>query len=336
MANFSYTTNPGYKDLFVDLGRAIQWHYRPENWGDYEFPRDFYKDVRHYFNAPIEDIFPVLYIALAFTLTRYAFNAFISNPVVNWLRLNKESDRPKFHESFWKFLVYSATWSACCYLLLLSGKYTYFTEPWTLWDDWAIDMVVPDDIKILYYIECGFYVHSIYATLYMDAVRKDFFAMLVHHVLTVSLLTFSYCTKYHKTGILVLFCHDVSDVMLEFTKLNVYLKNRNGKYYPFHEYISNIGFVGFALVWFVFRLYWFPLRILYTSSVISTHVAAYRGAGLYLFFNSMMWILLVLDIYWFYFIMLFLYKVATGQLKEIEDTREDAPEEKTLVDKKQE
>ena len=99
---------------------------------------------------------------------------------------------------------------------------------------------------------------------------------------------------------LVIFVHDVTDILLEFTKCNVYLKNRNGKFYAFHEQISNIGFATFTLAWFLFRLYWFPLKILYSTGVVGVHKAYYRGAGLYTFFNILLWILLILDIYWFY------------------------------------
>jgi ceramide synthetase len=156
----------------------------------------------------------------------------------------------------------------------------------------------------------------------MDERRKDFFVMLVHHVLTMTLIIVSYATRYHKIGILVVFVHDVTDILLEFTKCNVYLKNRNKKYYPFHEYVANIGFATFAVAWYVFRLYWFPLKILYSTGVVAAHRAYHRGAGLYAFFNGLLWFLLFLDLYWFYYIIHFLYKVATGQASEVNDTRD--------------
>ena len=64
----------------------------------------------------------------------------------------------------------------------------------------------------------------------------------------VCFLPFSHY-RYHKNGILVLFMHDVADILLEFTKCNVYMKKRNGRIYSIHEYVSNVGFVAFALVW---------------------------------------------------------------------------------------
>lgn len=73
---------------------------------------------------------------------------------------------------------------------------------------------------------------------------------------------------------------------------------------------------------FVFRLYWFPLKILYSTSVVSIYTAVERGAGLYGFFNVLLWFLLALDLYWFNLIIMFLGKVLTGQVDSFEDTRE--------------
>ena len=56
-------------------------------------------------------------------------------------------------------------------------------------------MYVPFDIKLMYFVQCGFYLHSIYGTLYMDYKRKDFYVMLLHHVLTMTLIFVSYATR---------------------------------------------------------------------------------------------------------------------------------------------
>ncbi|CAF0836893.1 unnamed protein product [Brachionus calyciflorus] len=320
--NFSYTENPGYIDLLVGMYRGMRWYYREENWGNYTFPASFFDDFRKYYHFKLEESYPILYIAIIFTLVRYVFELGICRPIVNYLKVDDKADREKFPESCWKFVVYSFLWGYTCYLLIFDGRFNYFTDQSNIWDDWSIGMDVPFEIRLIYFIECGFYLHSIYATIFMDAWRKDFFVMLLHHVLTLTLISVSYATRYHKIGILVLFVHDITDILLEFTKCNVHLKKRNKKFYPIHETISNYGFGAFTFAWFVFRLYWFPLKILYATGVVSVHKAYQRGAGLYGFFNSLLWLLLVLDIYWFYFVLLFLYKVATGQLKEISDTRD--------------
>lgn len=56
-------------------------------------------------------------------------------------------------------------------------------------------MSVPTDIAIAYLIQGSFYGHSIYATIYMDAWRKDSAVMVVHHIITLALICFSYAFR---------------------------------------------------------------------------------------------------------------------------------------------
>lgn len=60
-------------------------------------------------------------------------------------------------------------------------------------------MPVPTDIAIAYLIQGSFYGHSIYATIYMDAWRKDSAVMVVHHIITLALICFSYAFRYFVT-----------------------------------------------------------------------------------------------------------------------------------------
>lgn len=334
--NCSYTTSPTYVDLVSDMYTAMAWYYRTDNWEGYTFPQGFLDDFNKYYSFPIEEAMPIAYLGFLFTFLRYFFEIYLCKPFVKWLQIDAKSDQTKFPESAWKFLIYAGLWSYIANLLLFNPEFDYFINPQEIWEDWEIGMPIPIEIKYLYFVECGFYIHSVYATLFMDEKRKDFAVMLIHHFLTLVLIIVSYGTRYHKIGVMVLFVHDATDIILEFTKCNVYLKNRSGKYYAFHDHIANIGFVSFTGAWYLFRLYWFPLKVLYTCGVVAAHRAYLRGAGLYAFFNSLLWFLLCLDIYWFYFILLFLYKVASGQMDSIQDLREDEVEDGSDDDKKDE
>lgn len=55
--------------------------------------------------------------------------------------------------------------------------------------------------------------------------------------------------RFHNIGLLVLFLHDINDIQLEFTKLNVYFKTRGGDYYLVHDILSNMGSVSFSITW---------------------------------------------------------------------------------------
>lgn len=56
-------------------------------------------------------------------------------------------------------------------------------------------------------------------------------------------------SRYHNIGILVLFLHDINDIQLEFTKVNVYFKIRGGKEHFINDVLSNMGAVSFSITW---------------------------------------------------------------------------------------
>ncbi|XP_037673973.1 ceramide synthase 1 [Choloepus didactylus] len=222
-------------------------------------------------------------------------------------------------ESAWKFLFSLGAWSYSAYLLL-GTDYPFFHDPPSVFYDWTPGMAVPRDIAAAYLLQGSFYGHAIYATLYMDAWRRDSVVMLLHHVVTLVLLVSSYACRYHNVGVLVLFLHDISDVLLEFTKLNIYFKLRGGSYHRLHGLAAAMGCVSFSISWFWFRLYWFPLKALYATSHCS--LRARPDIPFYFFFNALLLALAAMNLYWFLYIVAFAAKMLTGQMRELSDLRE--------------
>ncbi|MGH0156117.1 UNVERIFIED_CONTAM: hypothetical protein FKN15_060807 [Acipenser sinensis] len=83
------------------------------------------------------------------------------------------------------------------------------------------------------------------------------------------------------------------------------------------------------------RLYWFPLKVLYTTFVSS--LQSVPNIPFYFFFNTLLFALTLMNIYWFLYILLFVVKVLTGQMTEVNDVREYDIEDsrKTALHKKQ-
>ncbi|XP_057564454.1 ceramide synthase 1 isoform X3 [Hippopotamus amphibius kiboko] len=256
--------------------------------------------------------------ALGWTALRSAATSRLFRPLAKWCRLQPR-DAAKMPESAWKFLFYLGAWSYSAYLLF-GTDYPFFHDPPSVFHDWKTGMPVPRDIAVAYLLQGSFYGHSIYATLYLDAWRKDSVVMLIHHVVTLVLIVSSYAFRYHKVGILVLFLHDISDVQLEFTKLNVYFKTRGGSHYRLHAVAADLGCLSFSLSWFWFRLYWFPLKVLYATSHCSLRAAP--DIPFYFFFNALLLLLTLMNLYWFLYIVAFAAKVLTGQVRELKDLRE--------------
>jgi hypothetical protein len=74
-----------------------------------------------------------------------------------------------------------------------------------------------------YVLELSFYVGGIFVHVFIDKPLKDYYVMLFHHIVTVCLILFSYLLGHHRIGVLVLLCHDVSDVFLDYAKCLHYL-----------------------------------------------------------------------------------------------------------------
>src|SRR5436853_3537 len=91
----------------------------------------------------------------------------------------------------------------------------------------------------------GFYLHSVFFCIFIRLI----FLCESFHVLTllsVSFFKVFACTmmfvtwRYHRLVIQVFFVHDVTDIVLEFTKCYVYMKRRNCNFYMMNEIISNV------------------------------------------------------------------------------------------------
>ncbi|XP_074661959.1 ceramide synthase 1-like [Tubulanus polymorphus] len=284
----------------------------------------FIEDVRNNCVITREDYILMVVLALLWTILRYAFQFAVFKPFAKLMGM-KKINQYKFAESAWKEMFYFSTWFLTIYILFIDGRYDYFTRHLSIWKDWSPQLPVPALVYWLYMIQLSFYIHSVYGTLFMDQWRSDSIVMLFHHFLTLCLIAFSHANRFFKIGVLVFFVHDGTDILLEFAKCNVYMKDRGGFWKEFHDKISAVVFVAFTISWFVLRLYWFPLKVVYSGTVgsVDNHTIPF-----YFFLNIQLYILQALNIYWFCYIVLFLIKVVTGELQEMEDIREEEVLEK--------
>ncbi|NWS83564.1 CERS1 synthase, partial [Toxostoma redivivum] len=182
---------------------------------------------------------------------------------------------------------------------------------------------VPGDIALAYLLQGSFYGHALYATAYMDTWRKDSLVMLLHHLVTLALLAASYAFR-------ILQSHGEpqhpwgaggSPKIHGVMGGSPMPSGRGGcaGSVPCH------GDTDPALSPFWFRLYWFPLKVLYATCHCS--LQAVPNIPFYFFFNALLLVLTLMNIYWFLYIVLFVAKVLLGQVQEVNDVREYDVEE---------
>ncbi|XP_019857335.1 PREDICTED: ceramide synthase 1-like [Amphimedon queenslandica] len=191
-------------------------------------------------------------IAIGLTLLRIVLNSLILRPLPKYFNII-EQDAEKFPESAWKSIIYIVTWVWALCLCCVSDE-MYFFKLDSHWEGYNLGNAIPNSIYWLYMLQMGFYFHCIYASVYLETIRRDFLALMFHHFLTLGLLFYSYGVRFHLIGLLVLFIHDIGDVTLEVSKTIVYFKTRNGVDHALPKFLADIGFAFFTIQWYVSAL----------------------------------------------------------------------------------
>uniref|UniRef100_A0A7N1A643 TLC domain-containing protein n=1 Tax=Kalanchoe fedtschenkoi TaxID=63787 RepID=A0A7N1A643_KALFE len=270
-------------------------------------------------------------LALFFPTVRFLLDRFVfeklgkrlifgkGNPDINTSDGKKKLR--KFKESAWKCVYYLSA-----EILALSVTYDepWFTKTTYFWVGPG-DQVWPDQniklkLKGLYLYTGGFYTYSIFALIFWETRRSDFGVSMGHHVATVILIVLSYMLRFARVGSVVLALHDASDIFIEVGKMSKY----SGA-----EAVASVSFVLFVISWVILRLIYYPFWILWSTSYESIrNIDRYKhrvdGPIYYYTFNTLLFCLLVLHIYWW----VLMYRMLVEQIRSrgrlSEDIRSDS------------
>ncbi|KAL1135636.1 hypothetical protein V6Z11_A12G186400 [Gossypium hirsutum] len=252
------------------------------------------------------------------------------------LDINKTDNKNKvikFKESAWKCIYFL---SAEFLALYVTSKEPWFNNTRHFWVGPG-DQVWPDQkiklkLKGLYMYAAGFYTYSIFALIFWETRRSDFGVLMGHHFATVTLIVLSYIFRYAletltlifgRVGSVVLAIHDASDVFLEIGKMSKYCGA---------EKLTSIAFIVFVLSWILLRLIYFPFWVLWSTSyevvqALDKEKHPVVGPICHYLFNTLLFCLLVLHIYWW----VLMYRMLVNQIqaggKISEDVRSDSEDE---------
>lgn len=148
--------------------------------------------------------------------------------------------------------------------------------------------------------------------LLLEVRAPDFWEMLLHHIVSCTLVSFSYFLNYVRIGSLVLLLHGATDVFIYLSKALVDT-----------QYIRLTVMSYFTLIaayaWF--RIYVFPVAVMRSAWVESIEELQAKSPEIvgWGFLNFALCTLLVLHMYWFGLIVkIGLFFRQTGQAKDLQ------------------
>ena len=234
---------------------------------------------------------------------------------------------------YFKLLSHSNELVLLLYCLLFRNK-AWFTDPKLCYSDCVsipcVDQVSTMAERFIYRLEGAFYLQAIPMLFLWETKRHDRWQIFAHHVATVILIGYSYYLNLLHIGILVLACHELNDIFLEMAKM--------ARYAALPEWTSTVLFIGFAVSWFVTRIYAFGFIVI-RSTLFDTRARAIEvGQTLGLdgavdiephasILNGLLIFLYALHVYWSYLIVQIIIKALTPGGK-LDDIREEGTEGK--------
>uniref|UniRef100_A0A8D0AN17 Ceramide synthase 3b n=1 Tax=Sander lucioperca TaxID=283035 RepID=A0A8D0AN17_SANLU len=234
-----------------------------------------------------------------------------------WFKRRRNQDRPglrkRFCEASWRCVFY--------FFAFVCGVLALYDKPWlyNMKEVWA---GFPKQVSLFaiywyYLLETGFYL-SLLLSLTFDVKRKDFKEQVIHHIATLTLLSFSWISNYIRIGTLVMAVHDSADILLEGAKVFNYAK--------WHQ-TAKVMFVVFTFLFMLTRLVIFPFWLIHCTWVYPVEkFAPFFG---YYFFNVMLLVLQILHLYWAVLISRMVFLCLEGDDRSDEEENDsDSPEER--------
>jgi len=178
-------------------------------------------------------------------------------------------------------------------------------------------------LQAYYVYGISFYTFSCIC-LFIDEKKKDFNAMLLHHVVTIMLILVSGMGGMLRIGAVIMISFDKSDILLETAKICHRFKLHNS---------AATFFVMFVASWIKYRVYEYPVYVIY--SVFRAEQFSDLPLPYFDLCKVCLCVIYVLQIYWSWFIIVKLYTMYKKGVTAGDDPREDTFKEHQEIRKKQ-
>ncbi|KAI8086420.1 TLC domain-containing protein [Halteromyces radiatus] len=274
-----------------------------------------YNVGRDSYSKGMDDMYFVAFWTIALTFLRAASMSYIYHPLAKAFGVNLISKRQRIAEQGFMFTYYAIFWVLGMYIMYCSPHWFNTSQYWIDYPH----LYTTRNMKYYYLVQMSIWFQQLY-TIHIEKRRKDHFAMVTHHFITITLLIASYFTNFSRIGNAVLCCMDLCDVILSLAKIL--------KYLGFNT-VCDIAFGLFAIAWPVTRHGFFTIIVWATITEPTRYLdmkwepekGKYFTPLTQKMYVGLFLLLQIIMIYWFAMILKIIIAVLKG--KNAEDVRSD-------------
>ncbi|GEQ67960.1 hypothetical protein JCM33374_g1626 [Metschnikowia sp. JCM 33374] len=269
----------------------------------------------------VNDFFFVGFYSLFFTFLREFLMCCIFRPAAHLLGVRKQAKVKRFMEQAYSMFYYGLSGPFGLWVMSQGPLWFFETTPFYTnyphkTHDWYF--------KVYYLGQAAFWVQqSVVLVLQLEKPRKDFYELILHHIVTIALIWCSYRFHFTHMGLAVYVTMDVSDFFLSTSKTLNYLDSP----------LAGPFFLVFVLVWIYLRHY-INLRILWSVLTefrtvgeweLNWDTQQYKCWISQPIVFGLLFALQLLNAYWLFLIFRILYRYIVGGVAA--DERSDDEEE---------
>ncbi|KAK9459029.1 TLC domain-containing protein [Lipomyces oligophaga] len=280
-----------------------------------------------------DDVYFCFFAVVVFTFVRAFAMDYVFTPFARWAGIRSQKGLARFAEQAWSWAYYCASFSLGLYIMYHSTYWLNLEELWIGWPHRESSYI----FKWYYLVEIAFSFEQIFV-LNIEARRKDHVQMFSHHIVTCLLLIGSYNYSFIRVGNIILSLMDFVDSLLSAAKMLKYLG---------YQKLCDFTFGVFIFSWIVCRHFLF-VKVTISAIYDSHNLIGYKcfvnpidqadsfsnpivhvpspngtvsGMGdeqcfterIHYFFISLLLVLQVLTVSWFYMIIKVAIKVVSGK-----------------------
>ncbi|KAI9242557.1 MAG: TLC domain-containing protein [Podila humilis] len=266
------------------------------------------------------DLYFLFFWIVAFTFLRAAVMTHVLMPLARHWGAASERTVVRFAEQGWICLYYSCSWVLGMYCLQLTPSWNnYFIWFHTdqFFDSYPLT-ALPLITKYYYWLQFSFWLQQMFV-LCIEAPRKDFLAMISHHLVTALLIIASLVLNVTTFGNAVFVAMDLADIVLAFGKCL--------KYIGMPDMVCDPIFACFMVIWIYTRHFLYG-HIIYAWTLYG---GEYYSRTTHWGIIGLLMVLQGLMFFWLWSIFRIVYKMFASKGGVVDDRSEDEEEKPAHV-----